>query len=274
MLDTQFDNLTLTVYRNNRPLLTKEIPAIWFPFMHQVYLEDNSDSSYLKVINHHSKEYILNCDPGVLIDSQDPTQISQRIYNLLQVAIAEGIETTKRLVELQRIEVEKQKQAEIRAEQLREETLRHEEQRISQEIENEKRSQAKTESLFQQMVSKQQKEKAEAERLKAEHELRIKTLTESLLSNLKNDPTTVLSVIESEIMQDESVQISVGEAITASDEACELVIKSPEHLWATNFIIMRSIILKVTYNKKLAQMISEVFPSDHLLITMLNKVGR
>jgi hypothetical protein len=274
MLDTQFDNLTLIVYRNNQPLLTKEIPAIWFPFMHQVYLEDNNDSSYLKVINHHSKEHILNCDPGVLIDSQDPTQISQRIYNSLQAAIAEGIETTKRLVELQRIEAENQKQAEIRAERLREEAWQHEEHRVRQEVENEKRSQAEMESLFHQMVSKRQKEKAEAERLKVEQELRIKMLTETLLSNLKNDPTTVLSVIESEIMQDEYVQMAVGEAITASDEACKLVINSPVHLWNGNFIIMKAIILKVTYNKNLAQLLENVFPPDHLLITMLNKVGR
>jgi hypothetical protein len=124
------------------------------------------------------------------------------------------------------------------------------------------------------MVKKRQEEKAEVERLKAEHELRIKTLTETLLPNLKNDPTTVIDVLTSEIMQDSAVQTAVGEAIAASDDACKLVIDSPEHLWNNNFIIMKAIILKVTYNTELAQLIAKVFPPDHLLIKMLGKIRR
>jgi hypothetical protein len=275
MYNTPTGNLTLTVYRNNVSVLTKQIPAIWFQYVHQTYLNDTDETSCVKITNDQGQEFMLDIDPyDPTIDSQDSDQVSQRIYNLLQTSIANSTETAKQLVELQRILAENQRQAEAESARLIEETRQHEERRTRQEIENEKKSQAELESIFQAMVKKRQEEKAEVERLKAEYELRIKTLTETLLPNLKNDPTTVIDVLTSEIMQDDAVQIAVGEAITASDEACELVIKSPEHLWATNFIIMRSIILKVTYNKKLAQMISNVFPSDHLLISMLNKVGR
>jgi hypothetical protein len=72
----------------------------------------------------------------------------------------------------------------------------------------------------------------------------------------------------------EIAQLAVATAIKNNDAACELVIKSPENLWSTNFVIMEAIIVKVTYNNNLAQMIRNVFPSDHLLITMLDRVGK
>lgn len=267
--------LTLIVHRNNQSVLTKQIPAKWFPFVHQTYLNDLDNSSFIKVVDDQSNEYTLGIDPSEpVIDSQNSNQLSNRIYNLIQAEIKQEEETAKKLKELERILAEEKFKAEITKAKQEAETLRQNELRIKQDAENERKSQAELEAIFHQMVNNRQKAKAEAERLKTEYDLKIKTLTETLLPNLKNDPTTVLSVLESEIIKDEIVQIAVGEAITNSDEACRLVINSPQHLWNSNFIIMKAIILKVTYNTELAQLIKSVFPADHLLITMLGKVGR
>jgi hypothetical protein len=275
MYDTQTDQLTLTVYRNNQPVLTKQIIAAWFPFIHQIYLNDVSDDSYLEVINQQGETFILPSDPTTpFTDSQDNNQKSLRVYKIIQEEIEKEKENTKQLIELERMFEQQRFERELNRVRQVEEDRQHEERRIRQEEENEKKSQAELELLFHQMVSKRQREKAEAERLKVEQELRIKTLTETLLPNLKNDPTIVLSVLESEIIQYTPAQTAVAEAITVSDEACSLVINSPTHLWNSNFIIMEAIIIKVTYNNNLAQMIRTVFPPDHLLITMLDRVGR
>jgi hypothetical protein len=150
--------------------------------------------------------------------------------------------------------------------------LTAESQRLNEE--NEKKSQAELEAIFQQMVENRRKEKEELARKQAEHEAKVLRLTDEFVTKLKNDPSTVVEALESEVINLELVQLAVADAITQSDLACELVIKSPEHLWSKSFIIMKAIILKVTYNKTLAGMIAQVFPPDHLLIVMLNKVGR
>jgi hypothetical protein len=118
--------------------------------------------------------------------------------------------------------------------------------------------------------------RAEQERIKSieEYNEKIKVLTDTLLPNLKQDPLSVLEVLQSEIIHLEDAQLAVADAVKNNDSACELVITSPKELWSNNFIIMEAVILKVTYNKRLAQLLESVFPSDHLLITMLNKVGR
>jgi hypothetical protein len=124
------------------------------------------------------------------------------------------------------------------------------------------------------MVQARLQAEQEVIRLQAEHDKNIELLTNTLLPALEQNPLSVVEVLESEIMHLEIAQLAVATAIKNSDAACELVIKSPENLWSTNFIIMEAIIVKVTYNGNLAQMIRNVFPSDHLLITMLDKVGK
>ena len=124
------------------------------------------------------------------------------------------------------------------------------------------------------MVQNRLKAEQETIRLKTEYDEKIKVLTDTLLARLKQDPLSVLEVLQSEINHLELAHLAVAEAVKASDTACELVITAPKELWSNNFIIMEAVILKVTYNKTLAQLLENVFPADHLLMTMLNKVGR
>jgi hypothetical protein len=124
------------------------------------------------------------------------------------------------------------------------------------------------------MVQNRLKAEQETIRLKTEYDEKIKVLTDELLPRLKQDPVSVLEVLQSEINHLELAHKAVAEAVKDSDAACELVITAPKELWSNNFIIMEAVILKVTYNKTLAQLLENVFPADHLLMTMLNKVGR
>jgi uncharacterized protein YhfF len=275
MHNTQSGHLTLVIYRNNQPMLTKQIPAEWFPFVHQIYLNDNLDTSFVKVINQEGQEFILVNDPiEPIIDSQDLNQLSQRIYTAIKLSKDNELASKKLKETLEKQMQQAARLAELEIQQAIEAAAQGEELRKIEFIENQKRSQSEADKAFQEMINQQRQAEANAIRLKAEHDTMIETLHSTLLAKLKDNPLSVVEVLESEIIQFEPVQLAVAEAIDASDEACEVVIKSPEHLWTNNFIIMRSIILKVTYNKRLAQMIGNVFPPDHLLINMLNKVGR
>jgi hypothetical protein len=142
-----------------------------------------------------------------------------------------------------------------------------------EDLEKQAQAQAESESQFNLMVQARLQAEQEAARVQAEYDEKISSLTNSLLLTLKENPLSVLEVLESEINHLEITHVAIAEAIMSNDSVCELVIKSPNSLWSTNFIIMEAIIRKVTYNKNLAQLIRDVFPSDHLLIMMLNRVG-
>ena len=124
------------------------------------------------------------------------------------------------------------------------------------------------------MVQQRLHAEQEAIRLKTEYDEKVEILIDTLLPKLKQDPLSVLEVLQSEIIHLEVTQLAVADAVKNNDSACELVITSSKNLWINSFIIMEAVILKVTYNKNLAQLIRDVFPPDHLLIVMLNKVGR
>jgi hypothetical protein len=191
----------------------------------------------------------------------------------LQSAIDEEIKAADRIIELERLAAEKKLQDEITAQKLIEEQQYHDSIRLKEELEKNEQSQAELESKFNLMVQARLQAEQEAIRLQAEHDKKIELLTNTLLPALEQNPLSVVEVLESEIMHLEIVQLAVATAIKNSDSACELVINSPENLWSTNFIIMEAVIRKVTYNKNLAQLIRDVFPSDHLLIMMLKRVG-
>lgn len=142
------------------------------------------------------------------------------------------------------------------------------------ELEKKTQAQAELESRFNSMVQNRLRAEQERMELIEEHNEKIKVLAETLLPTLKQDPLSVLAVLQSEINHLELAHLAVADAVKNSDSACELVITSPKELWSNNFIIMEAVILKVTYNKTLAQLLENVFPPDHLLMTMLNKVGR
>jgi hypothetical protein len=275
MYNTQSGNLTLIVHRNNQPVLTKQIPVEWFPFIHQIYLNDTADTSFVKVINQLGQEFILQSDPSEpVIDSQNVDQFSQRIYTSLTASKENEKQAASDKLKLEQLMQQSARNAQLEIEQAIREAKLGEELRTTELIENQKKYQSESDTAFQIMIDQRRQAEANSVRLKMEYDKRIELLKSTLLKKLEDNPLSVVEVLESEIIQFETVQIAVAETITSSDEACEMVIKSPEHLWSNNFIIMRSIILKVTYNKKLAQMIGNVFPPDHLLINMLNKVGR
>jgi hypothetical protein len=196
-----------------------------------------------------------------------------RLQELAQQAEREELE---RIQEAERLELKKKQeteQLEIANEQLRLTEL--ENIRLSElaELEKTAQSQAELESRFNLMVQARLQAEQEVARLQAEYDEKINVLTSSLLPALKENPLSVLEVLESEINHLEIAHLAIAEAIMSDDSACELVIKSSNGLWSTNFIIMEAVIRKVTYNKNLAQLIRDVFPSDHLLIMMLNRVG-
>jgi hypothetical protein len=276
MQSTEFDNLTLITYYNHQPVSTKEISAKWFVFINRVYRDiGTTDGSYLKVIDKEQNEHIFMRSYGnSLVDSQDLNNIDQIAFRTLQSAIDEEIKAADRIIELERLAAEKKLQDEITAQKLIEEQQYHDSIRLKEELEKNEQSQAELESKFNLMVQARLQAEQEAIRLQAEHDKKIELLTNTLLPALEQNPLSVAEVLESEIMHLEIVQLAVATAIKNSDAACELVINSPENLWSTNFIIMEAIIVKVTYNNDLAQMIRNVFPSDHLLITMLDKVGK
>lgn len=268
-------NLTLSVYRSNQLVLTKQIPAEWFPFVHQTYLNDPLESSFVKVVNQSGVEYTLTNDPtDPIIDSQNPAQLSQRIYTALSKSKEDIIRAKQEALELEARMKEQALIAEKNIELAIEESKKGLELLSAELIENQKKYQSEADAKFQEMIEQQRQAELNAIKLKQEYDTRIDQLSAELLPALRDNPETVLDVLQSDLMEFESTHIAVAEAIDASDEACKLVIMSPEHLWTRNFIIMRSIILKVTYNKTLAQLIGNVFPPDHLLISMLNKVGR
>ena len=276
MQSTEFDNLTLITYYNHQPVSTKEISAKWFVFINRVYRDiGTTDGSYLKVIDKEQNEHIFMRSYGnSLVDSQDLNNIDQIAFRTLQSAIDEEIKAADRIIELERLAAEKKLQDEITAQKLIEEQQYYDSIRLKEELEKNEQSQAELESKFNLMVQARLQAEQEAIRLQAEHDKKIELLTNTLLPALEQNPLSVAEVLESEIMHLEIVQLAVATAIKNSDAACELVINSPENLWSTNFIIMEAIIVKVTYNNDLAQMIRNVFPSDHLLITMLDKVGK
>jgi hypothetical protein len=274
MQNTELNNLTLIVYKNHQPVLTKEIPAKWFAFVNLVFIDTmTSDGSYFKVIDPQGKEHDF-FENRVALDSQDLNNIDQMAFRRLQSAIDEEIKAADRIIELEKLAAEKKLQDEITAQKLIEEQQYYDSIRLKEELEKNEQSQAELESRFNLMVQARLQAEQEVIRLQAEHDKNIESLTNTLLPALEQNPLSVVEVLESEIMHLEIAQLAVATAIKNNDAACELVIKSPENLWSTNFIIMEAIILKVTYDKTLAQMIGNVFPPDHLLINMLNKVGR
>jgi hypothetical protein len=276
MQSTEFNNLTLITYHNHQLVSTKEIPAEWFVFVNRVYRDiGTTDGSYLKVIDKEQKEHIFVRSYGnSLVDSQDLNSVDQLAFRTLQSAIEEEIKTADRIIELERLAEEQKLQDEITAQKLIEEQQYQESIRLKEELEKNEQSQAELESKFNLMVQARLQAEQEVIRLQAEHDKNIELLTNTLLPALENNPLSVVEVLESEIMHLEIAQLAVATAIKNSDAACELVIKSPENLWSTNFTIMEAIILKVTYNQNLATLIKDVFPPDHLLITMLEKVGK
>jgi hypothetical protein len=274
MQNTELNNLTLIVYKNHQPVLTKEIPAKWFAFVNLVFIDTmTSDGSYFKVIDPQGKEHDF-FENRVALDSQDPNNIDQMAFRRLQSAIDEEIKAADRIIELEKLAAEKKLQDEITAQKLIEEQQYYDSIRLKEELEKNEQSQAELESRFNLMVQARLQAEQEVIRLQAEHDKNIESLTNTLLPALEQNPLSVVEVLESEIMHLEIAQLAVATAIKNNDAACELVIKSPENLWSTNFVIMEAIIVKVTYNNDLAQMIRNVFPSDHLLITMLDRVGK
>jgi hypothetical protein len=274
MQNTELNNLTLIVYKNHQPVLTKEIPAKWFAFVNLVFIDTiTSDGSYFKVIDPQGKEHDF-FENRVAMDSQDPNNIDQMAFRRLQSAIDEEIKAADRIIELEKLAAEKKLQDEITAQKLIEEQQYYDSIRLKEELEKNEQSQAELESRFNLMVQARLQAEQEVIRLQAEHDKNIESLTNTLLPALEQNPLSVVEVLESEIMHLEIAQLAVATAIKNNDAACELVIKSPENLWSTNFVIMEAIIVKVTYNNDLAQMIRNVFPSDHLLITMLDRVGK
>jgi hypothetical protein len=197
-----------------------------------------------------------------------------KLQEMAQKAEFEELEKIRQAERLALEKTQETEQLEIANEQLRLAELENQRLREIEDLEKQAQAQAESEFQFNLMVQARLQAEQEAARLKAEYDEKISSLTNSLLPTLKENPLSVLEVLESEIMHLEIAQLAVATAIKNNDAACELVIKSPENLWSTNFVIMEAIIVKVTYNNNLAQMIRNVFPSDHLLITMLDRVGK
>jgi len=196
-----------------------------------------------------------------------------KLQEMAQKAEFEELEKIRQAERLALEKTQETEQLEIANEQLRLAELENQRLREIEDLEKQAQAQAESEFQFNLMVQARLQAEQEAARLKAEYDEKISSLTNSLLPTLKENPLSVLEVLESEINHLEIAHVAIAEAIMSDDSVCELVIKSPNSLWSTNFIIMEAIIRKVTYNKNLAQLIRDVFPSDHLLIMMLNRVG-
>ena len=201
---------------------------------------------------------------------------SKEKLKLQELAQKAEFEELEKIRQAERLELEKNQeteQLEIANEQLRLAELENQRLREIEDLEKQAQAQAESESQFNLMVQARLQAEQEAARVKAEYDEKISSLTNSLLPTLKENPLSVLEVLESEINHLEITHVAIAEAIMSGDSVCELVIKSPNSLWSTNYIIMEAVIRKVTYNKNLAQLIRDVFPADHLLIMMLNRVG-
>jgi hypothetical protein len=201
---------------------------------------------------------------------------SKEKLKLQELAQKAEFEELEKIRQAERLELEKNQeteQLEIANEQLRLAELENQRLREIEDLEKQAQAQAESESQFNLMVQARLQAEQEAARVKAEYDEKISSLTNSLLPTLKENPLSVLEVLESEINHLEITHVAIAEAIMSGDSVCELVIKSPNSLWSTNYIIMEAVIRKVTYNKNLAQLIRDVFPSDHLLIMMLDRVG-